>query len=176
MSEMWKDIEGYEGIYQVSNLGRVKSLSRNTKNQYRNSEIVKSKEIRNGYYSVTLFKNEKGKHFTIHRLVAKAFIPNPYNKPQINHIDGNKLNNNVSNLEWCTQQENTIHAYKNNLINPYTTKVIQYDKNMNFIKEWNSIKEVEKELNINHSNIVTVCKMNTNRKYAGGFIWRYKED
>ena len=165
--EIWKNIQGYENLYQVSNLGRIKNIKTNT---------IKSQQIRNGYYSVRLFKEGKGKHFNTHRLVAIAFIPNKENKKQVNHIDGNKLNNNVINLEWVNQSENMNHAYKNNLIKPYTHKIIQYDKNMNFIKEWNSIAEVEKELNINHSNIVTVCKQNTNRKYAGGYIWRYKED
>lgn len=176
LKEEWKDIEGYEGLYQISNLGRVKSLKRNTKNQCKNAEVIKTQEIRNGYYSVSLWKNGVGKHHLIHRLISQAFIPNPNNKPQINHIDGNKTNNHIENLEWVTESENARHAYNNGLIKPYTRKIIQYDQNMNFIKEWDSITEIEKELGINHANIVTVCKQNTNRKYAGGYIWRYKEE
>ena len=174
--EIWEDIPGYEGYYQISNLGNVKSLKRETNNNHGKEEYIKSQEIRNGYYSVSLWKEGKGKHYTIHRLLAELFIPNPDDKPQVNHIDGNKLNNNLLNLEWVTQEENARHAYMNGLIQQKTTPVIQYDKDMNFIREWNSIKEIEEELKINHGNIVTVCKQNSNRKYAGGYIWRYKNE
>lgn len=127
-----------------------------------------------GYERVSLWKNGKGQNISVHRLVAFKYLSNPNNYKQVNHIDGNKLNNNVDNLEWCSREENMKHAYKNNLINSKTTKVKQYDKNMNLIKIWNSIKDVERELGISHSNITTVCKNNTNRKYAGGYIWRYE--
>jgi len=127
-----------------------------------------------GYERVSLWINGKNKKFSIHRLVAIKYLENPNNYKYINHKDGNKLNNNVENLEWCTVQENTKHAYENNLIKPKTTKVVQYSKNMEKIKEWNSIKEVEESLKINHANIVTVCNQKTNRKYAGGYIWRYE--
>lgn len=115
MEELWKDIEGFEGLYQVSNLGNVKSLKRNIILKPGIVAYKKTKE--NGYYIVNL----KSKPFYIHRLVAEAFIPNPENKPQINHIDCNKRNNNVKNLEWVTREENIQHAYKNNLI-PITEK------------------------------------------------------
>ena len=126
-----------------------------------------------GYKRVSLWNNGKQQKFSIHRLVATKYIPNPNNYPLVNHKDGNKLNNNVDNLEWCDLSYNTKHAYKHNLINSNTTKVIQYSKDMKKIKEWDSVIEVEKELKINHANIITVCKQNTNRKYAGGYIWRY---
>ena len=164
---MFKDIKGYEGKYVVSNNGSVYSLLSN------NGKAV---EISNsGYGRVSLWDHGKGKHYSIHRLVAEAFIPNPDSLPQVNHKDGNKLNNNVDNLEWCSFSENMKHAYKNGLVNPKTKRVIQYSDNYTKIKEWDSIADASKELGINHANIITVCKQNTNRKYAGGFIWRYAE-
>lgn len=161
----YEDIKGYEGIYQVSPEGIVFSIT---------NQRAKSIEIsKNGYVRVNLFKNGKGKHHLVHRLVADAFIPNPHNYEFVNHKDGNKQNNDISNLEWCDASFNMKHAYENKLIKMRTTKVIQYSKNFEEIKVWDSIAEASKELGINHANIVTVCRQNTNRKYAGGYIWRY---
>ena len=129
-----------------------------------------------GYERVSLWNKGKNQKFSIHRLVAIKYLDNPNNYKIINHKDGNKLNNNVSNLEWCDVSTNTKHAYKNNLVkNIHTTKVIQYSKDMEIIKKWDSIVDAEKELKINHANIITVCNQNTNRKYAGGYIWRYEK-
>lgn len=118
MIEVWKDIKGYEGLYQVSNLGRVKSLKH--LKEYFLTYRIEGK----GYASVALFKGtvSSRKSYKVHRLVADAFIPNPENKPQINHKDGNKLNNSVENLEWVTNQENIVHAYNNGLIHPNPLK------------------------------------------------------
>lgn len=127
-----------------------------------------------GYERVNLWLNGKSKKFSIHKLMAIKYLDNPNNYKCVNHKDGNKLNNRIENLEWCTNSENMIHAYKNNLIKHKTKKIVQFTKDMKIIKIWNSINEIEKELKINHSNIITVCKQNTNRKYAGGFIWRYE--
>lgn len=129
----------------------------------------------NGYERVSLWYKGKHKNMSIHRMVAMKYLENPNNYEYINHKDGNKLNNNVNNLEWCTAKENMQHAYKNNLIkNQFKRNVIQYSKEMKQIKRWNSIAEIEKELKINHANIITVCNQNTNRKYAGEYIWRYE--
>lgn len=106
-NEIWKDVVGYEKLYQVSNLGRVKNA---------NDKILKGGYLNKRYLAVGLTKNGLLKTMTIHRLVAIAFIPNPENKLQVNHKDGVKKNNNANNLEWNTHSENTFHAYKNNLM------------------------------------------------------------
>ena len=117
MKEIWKDIKDYEGLYQVSNLGRVKSCERYRKTKNNGKCIVPEKILKlntgkDGYLRIDLCYNNKHKNCQVHRLVAQTFIPNPENKPQVNHIDCNRQNNNVSNLEWVTPQENTQHAKK----------------------------------------------------------------
>ena len=126
MEEIWKPISGYEGIYEISNLGAIKSLERIVKNSGVHGGYVKLKERilkprenkkRNGYYEISLKKDGIEKRFKVHRLVAIAFIPNPNNKPEVNHIDGNKSNNSASNLEWVSSKENKEHAWKIGLAN-----------------------------------------------------------
>lgn len=120
IEEQWKDIVGYEGLYQISNFGRVKSICRlvNTKSKGKETKRhIYEKILKNcingcGYEYVCLSKKGKTKKHRIHRLVGEYFIPNPFNKPQLNHIDGNKLNNNINNLEWCNNSENMQHAVK----------------------------------------------------------------
>ena len=121
---MWKDIEGYEGLYQVSNKGEVRSLDHYRKGRNGHEQIVRGRILKintsyGNYGSVMLSKNGVTKRFYVHRLVALAFIPNPQCLPIVNHIDGNKHNNHVENLEWCTAQENVHHAmYTIKTLNP----------------------------------------------------------
>lgn len=184
--EIWKDIENYEGLYQVSNLGRVRSLERDV--YYSNGAIHHLKEKilvkrieKNGYQIVSLYKNGKRKDMTIHRLVALAFISNPEDKPQVNHIDEVKTNNVVENLEWCSAQENVNHgtrtaravqnrrSYK--LGNHPNAKPV-FCEELN--KKFDSIRRAEEELGVNINCIVSACK--GKQKTAGGFHWKYADD
>lgn len=123
--EIWKDIPGYEGLYQASSLGRIKSLARNTHYTRKSTNVVRPKTEKivrlgdggnNGYLKVSLCKKADINQIRVHRVIAITFLPNPENKPQINHLDGDKKNNHLSNLEWCTMAENMRHAFKNGLV------------------------------------------------------------
>lgn len=175
--EVWKDIKGYEGLYKVSNLGRVKSLFRIIKtikgyNITIQEKILKPIVDNTGYFVVSLWKNNKHSRPHIHRLVSETFVTNIQSKPFVNHIDGNKLNNNVNNLEWCTCRENNIHAWKIGLINS-CRKINQYDLNGNFIKTWNSVKEANNYYKTSH--ISECCNPNSKRNITKGFLWKYAE-
>ena len=123
LKKQWKEIKGYEGKYIISNYGEIISLPRYKKNKSK-TQYVEPKEIcrytnkHNGYVYVYLCNNGKYRNIRLHRLVAETFITNKHNKPQINHIDGNKENNRVDNIEWCTQSENEKHAYRIGLLKP----------------------------------------------------------
>lgn len=115
MTEIWKDVVGYEGLYQVSNLGRVKSLPKQVGFRPQQEKLTAIFIDKRGYCKTNLYKNNTHKQVYVHILVGQAFIPNVADKPQINHIDGDKTNNTVENLEWCTAKENVRHAYTTGL-------------------------------------------------------------
>jgi len=154
MIEEFRDVVGYEGLYEVSDWGRIR----------RNGKILKPVKDTKGYFQVDLYKNGIKKRALIHRLVAYAFISNPDNLPQINHRDENKTNNTVDNLEWCDNKYNTNYSH--------SKPVLQYDRLGNFIREWSSAKKVEEELGICNSSISSCCSGKYNS--AGGFVWRFK--
>lgn len=165
--EEWRPIKGYEELYRVSNFGRVYSLIRN--------KYLKPRKDKDGYLDVILSKEGEHKTFKIHRLVAIAFIPNPNNLPFINHKGEIKNKNFVWQLEWCTSKYNANYGTRlERLSKHFSKKVLQYDLNNNFIKEWDSLISIEKTLNISASNISKCC---LNKKYtAYGYIWKYKQE
>jgi len=185
--EIWKDIEGYEGLYQVSDIGRVKSLdwivdSHEIVTQYlKKGKILSLCLTTNGYYNIGLYKDGKRKHISVHRLVAKEFIPNPLNLPEVNHKWGNKIDNRATELEWTTKKENMLHSYKTlHRINPNKGKfgkessnakpVLQCDLNGNIIREWESAKSASRIGKFNSGEISNVCRGHS--KQHKGFIWR----
>ena len=168
--EEWEDIEGYEGIYQVSNLGRVKSLNYN---RTKKEKILKPQLHRKGYLYVVLYKEGKGRHYKIHRLVAQAFIPNPENKPEVNHKDEDKTNNKVENLEWTTRRENCNYGTRNMRGAKARSKPI-YGINVktNERIEFPSTQETGRN-GFNQGNIASCLK--GRRKSHKGYKWFYKE-
>lgn len=172
---IWKPVVGYEGLYEVSNTGIVRGLERfGNRNHTFQKELKPSKNKR--YEEVKLYKDGGKRTFKVHRLVAMAFVPNVENKPQINHIDGNKNNNNAENLEWCTQSENNRHAIDNNLNSPYkmieSTKkeVLQLSLDGKVIKKWETLTEASRTLGLQISNISHCCKGRI--RQTGGYKWR----
>ena len=170
--EIWKDIKGYEGRYQISNFGRIKSIWKTT------SKILKCAKKPSGYMVCTLSKNGIFKYYRVHRLVADAFIPNVENKPQVNHINGIKTDNNVDNLEWCTAKENIHHSFKVGLSkgrrdaqNTSSKKIRQYSLDGIFVKEWESGMQIQRELGFNNSAVSACCLRKTKQAY--GYIWRH---
>lgn len=191
MQEIWKDVLGYEGSYKVSNLGNVISIDRYVYYQKRKDKVegkfvkgsvlVKRKSF-GKYLSVNLSKPGHGKKsFFVHRLVAKAFIPNPNNFEQVNHKDGNIYNNSVDNLEWVTMSQNVRHAYETGLnyglrdeLSPHKRAVLQFDKDGNFIRRWCSAATAARELNCHKEGIYLVCRRKNKTHY--GYIWRYEDE
>ena len=162
--EVWRDVKGYEGLYQVSSEGRVKSLKRKGR---RKERILKHQIDRNGYLRLNLCAGGKSRLFFVHRLVCQAFHENPDNNPCVNHIDENKTNNAASNLEWCTYEENINHGTRNERA---SKPVGQYSLEGKLIKLWPSLTEVKRQTGFSQGNISEAA--NGNRKQAYGFIWK----
>ncbi len=184
MIEKWKDIQGYEGMYQVSNMGRVKSLERITKFKNRDYTRIEQEKIltpakhHKGYLKAQLRKNGKNKAFFIHRLVAQSFIPNPENKSTVNHKNGIKTDNRVENLEWMSNQENMKHAYDNNIRNNDKVseakwkKVAQYSLDGQLIKIYDSVKQAVEENKGFRQSGISSCARGT-YKTSHGYVWKY---
>ena len=164
MEEIWQDIIGYEGKYQVSNMGNVKSLNYHRENR---EKQLKPKLRKNGYLDVMLYDfNKRRKTIMVHILVSEAFIANPQYLPQVNHKDKDKTNNKVENLEWCTAKYNVIYSRGK--------KVNQYDLNGNFIKCYDTISNATRSLRLStKQGIICCCK--GKQKTCGGFIWKYAD-
>ena len=191
-NEEWRDVVGWEGLYQVSNLGRVKSLPRHHKtlSGYITAERILTPALgKRGYLVVVLFNHGIAKTRPIHRLIAEAFIPNTEDKPYIDHINTVRTDNRIENLRWVTSKENsnnpiTLDRNRRNCIkmwgngcfddrnNTHYRRVAQCDKDGNIIKIWDSIKEAEASLGIDASSISAICLgTNPHRHTAGGYKW-----
>lgn len=179
--EEWRDIKGYEK-YQISNLGRVRSLN------YRQTgrvQVLRPKKGKCGYLHITLYKDGYRKHYQVHRLVAQAFLENPDNLPQVNHKDENPSNNRAENLEYCTAKYNTNYGNRNQKMSealrgvPFSEEhkrnksipVAQFSKEGKLIAVYYGANEAERQTGIANSHITTCCK--GRYKSAGGFIWKY---
>lgn len=170
--EEWKSIKGYEGLYEISSYGRVKSLSYKYKNGKVREEIIRVTSVTHGYEFLKLNKNGESKNYKIHRLVAEAFIPNPENKPEVDHIDTNKRNNIVENLRWVTRQENCDNprTFRTHMI-AVTKPILQYDLDGNFLNYYPSIAEASRRTGIIVCTIQNCLAGRT--QTAKGFIWKY---
>lgn len=181
--EIWRDIKGYEGFYQVSNIGRVKSLDRTIIDKIGHKRHLKERILKqgldhNGYLLVKLFNSSGGKNKTakVHRLVCEAFHENPENKPCVNHIDEDKTNNTAGNLEWCTYKENNNYGTRNERLGKGVAKALsrpigQYTTDGVLVKVWQSINEVERQLGFCKSHISEVAQGKF--KTAYGYVWKF---
>lgn len=168
MEEIWKNISGYPN-YQISNMGRVKSLGNN---KTRKEKILKGVENGRGYLQVVLNKEGKGKKYRIHRLVAAAFIPNPDNLPQVNHRNENKTDNRVENLEYCDSKYNINYGSRNErMAKAKSIPILQFSKTDDLLRKWDSAIEVKNELGFDNGYISNCCKGKL--KSAYGYKWHY---
>lgn len=179
IGEVWRPVKGYEGLYEVSSFGRIKSLPRNGTV---NKEYIMIGSIqKNGYKGVILSKNGKKKRVTVHRIVAEEFIPNPLNLPCVNHKSEIKTDNRVENLEWCDWGYNARYGTRGERISKVqknrkdqSKPVLQYSMNGVYIGNYPSAKEAHRITGINYGNIKSCCKVGK-PKTAGGYIWKYAE-
>lgn len=189
-NEEWRDVVGYEGLYQVSNLGRVKSLERQSASFYQKNQLctytVKEKICRQsvvrGYLMTHLSKNCVKGQYKVHRLVAIAFIDNLGNLPQVNHLDENKLNNNVFNLEWCTSKQNNNHGTRNERISKsqkndirYSKPILQFTLNGEFVKRWASISDAGRA-GYDRKAISNICNKEKGYHTSNGYLWKFAND
>ncbi len=178
--EIWKDIIGFEGYYQVSSFGNIRSVDRYIQNNPNASRKLKGKNLKQkigikGYHLICLHKNGSNKFVRVPRIVGEMFVENPLNKPQINHKDGDKSNNNASNLEWATCLENITHSVKNGFhksgSNHVQSKpVIQMTLDKKFIKRHGSMMCAFRDTGVADTGISLCCA--NKRKHAGGFLWK----
>lgn len=184
-NEIWKDIKGYEGVYQVSTTGRVKSLARLIKKEKGTWNLKERILVANvdclGYHRAGFSQRKQRKYFGIHRLVAEAFIPNPDNKKEVNHIDGNKSNNHVNNLEWATRSENMKHAVDNGLVTHLKKssdnkkkKIYQFNRRGELIKVFNSLGEASEETGVSKAYISQLCSGTRKVQKHHEFIFSHK--
>lgn len=173
--ELWVDIDGYDGDYQISNFGRVKSKKNNTE------KILNNNIDGRGYVFVILCKNGIKKTYRVHRLVGIYFIPNPHNYPCLNHKNENKTNNHISNLEWCTYKYNANYGTKTERLKDSLKKstknkkqIVQYDMKGNIINKHNGLREASRITNTQNSSISACCK--GKHMTANGYVWRYEGD
>ena len=176
-NEEWRDVVGYEGLYQVSDQGRVKSLERKLPH-WRGGEQIKKERIlnpgidRDGYLKLNLCAGGKTRTFFVHRLVCQVFHENPDNKPQVNHINEDKTDNRACNLEWCTCKQNINHGSRNERVAKALGKPIgQYKLDGQLIKVWPSAYMVERQTGFSQACIWGVA--NGRYKQAYGYIWKY---
>lgn len=170
MQEIWKDIKDYEGLYQISNLGRVKSFRASSKYGNPKEMLLKPSLISSGYYVVTLYSKENRRKYQVHRLVATAFIENPNNLPCVNHKDENKLNNCVENLEWCTYQYNNNYGtIRIKISRSKERPIIQKTLDGHKLATYQSMQIASELLRIEYSKIKNWCKAGI----GGGYIWEH---
>ena len=185
-NEIWKDIEGYEGMYQVSNLGRVRSLDRYiTKPHPRNGVLTRYFQRgtvivchvkRNGYVGVMLKVGGNKKNFMVHRLVAKAFVPGFFEKADVNHKDCNRANNRADNLEWLTRRDNLMYADAMDKIHAKQRKpIVQMTMDGEYIREWPSIYAAHLALGLDSKSLSGACRQLYGMKTCGGYRWKFKE-
>ena len=182
--EEWRDVEGYEGIYQVSNMGRIRSLDRQILSHHNCKISIKGRIISpakcvSGYEEAHLYKNGIRRALLLHRIVAKAFIPNPNNFPEVNHKDENIQNNCVENLEWCDSKYNANYGTRNQRCYESNRKHFKPIYQIDFtsgekIKRWDCIADAARALKIHEEQISRVCK--GRNKTAGGFLWEYCQE